>query len=418
MVLHISRNKLRIEASRSLSTSTSIFDNIKLKIASALTSSLSPTDRDRLLKSLNINVSGQDQHNLDTQQEEILQQGKINNSIGEAVAAAIAKEAAKNKTLAEKQKDDIWKQAEKATMERVKNDLLIQERRLAMERWQKELEAEKKRVAQEEITALAPVPTAAAMVEGDRNEDMHHPILGPIVVDLGYKRIHLASAQALSSIPIWEKQRVYRHDRAKGMASDKMKSLELGLPGIIALHESVDGKLSILDGQHRVGMMTILQEKANDGHLQLNLNQILVEVFPSTSSDDHAQDIFTIINKAEPVKLVDMPGVAKVQDRRIINDASSLIHETFPDMFKPSQRCRTPHLNVDNLRDAIFAAGIIKKHNLKTKNALLQWMLDKNEELGNRYRKDDSHPNVSESAMAKSKKFGFFLGLDAAWLYE
>jgi len=48
------------------------------------------------------------------------------------------------------------------------------------------------------------------------------------------------------------------------------------------------------------------------GHLQLNLNQILVEVFPSTSSDDHAQDIFTIINKAEPVKLVDMPGVAKV----------------------------------------------------------------------------------------------------------
>jgi hypothetical protein len=312
MVLHVSINKLRIEASRSLSTSTSIFDNIKLKIASALTSSLSPTDRDRLLKSLNINVSGQDQHNLDTQQEEILQQGKINNSIGEAVAAAIAKEAAKNKTLSEKQKDDIWKQAEKATMERVKNDLLIQERRLAMERWQKELEAEKKRVAQEEITALAPVPTAAAMVEGDRNEDMHHPILGPIVVDLGYKRIHLASAQALSSIPIWEKQRVYRHDRAKGMASDKMKSLELGLPGIIALHESVDGKLSILDGQHRVGMMTILQEKANDGHLQLNLNQILVEVFPSTSSDDHAQDIFTEINKAEPVKLVDMPGVAKV----------------------------------------------------------------------------------------------------------
>jgi len=412
MVLRISRNILRTEASRSLSTSTSIFDNIKLKIASALTSSLSTTDRDRLLKSLNINVSGQDQQHLDNQHEENVQQGKINNSIGEAVAAAIAKEAAKNKTLAEKQKDDIWKQAEKATMERVKNDLLIQERKLAMERWQKELEAEKKRVAQEEINA----PT----VEGDGNEDMHHPVLGPTVVDLGYKRVHLASAQALSSIPIWEKQRVYRHDRAKGMASDKMKSLELGLPGIIALHESVDGRLSILDGQHRVGMMTILQGKANDGHLQLNLNRILVEVFPQSSSatDDHAKDIFTEINKAEPVKLVDMPGVAKVQDRRIINDASSIIHENFPDMFKPSQRCRPPHLNVDNLRDSIFAAGIIKKHNLKTKNALLQWMLEKNEELGNRYRKDDSHPNVSETAMAKAKKFGFFLGLDAAWLYE
>jgi|TARA_B110000093_G_C12929465_1_gene392800 hypothetical protein len=125
MVPHVSRNLLRTETSRSLSTSTSIFDNIKLKIASALTSSLSPIDRDRLLKSLNINVSGKDQRHLDNKHEENLQQGKINNSIGEAVAGAIAKEAVKNKTLAEKQKDDIWKEAEKATMERIKNGLLI-----------------------------------------------------------------------------------------------------------------------------------------------------------------------------------------------------------------------------------------------------------------------------------------------------
>ena len=432
MIFQISRSRSRLSSrsipSQSLSTSTSIFANLKLKIASSLTSSLSASDRDKLLESLGINVSEQDQKHLEIKHHENQQKGTINTSIGEAVAAAVAKEAAKNNALAAKQKDEIWKHAEKATMERVKNDLLIQERTLAMERWQRELEAEKKRVAQEEQVQEQDQDrdrekkqeiTATAATSAERDETMHHPVLGPTIVDLGYKRIHLASVQTLSAIPIWEKQRVYRHDRAKTMASDKLKSLELGLPGVIALHESVDGFLSILDGQHRVGMMTILQEKAPDGQAKLNFNQILVEVFPQSPSatDDHAQDIFTEINKAEPVKLVDMPGVAKIQHRRIINDASSDLHGNFPDMFKPSQRCRAPHLNVDNLRDAIFAAGIIEKHGFKSKNALLKWILEKNEEMGKKYRKEGSHSHP-QSALTKTKKFGFFLGLDSSWLYK
>ena len=35
------------------------------------------------------------------------------------------------------------------------------------------------------------------------------------------------------------------------MAQDKMKTLHLGMPGIIALHEDSNGALSIIDGQHR-----------------------------------------------------------------------------------------------------------------------------------------------------------------------
>ena len=57
------------------------------------------------------------------------------------------------------------------------------------------------------------------------------------MVDFGYKRIHVISTQKLAAIPIWEKQRVYRHDRAKLMAKDKLKSMDIGLPGVIALHE-------------------------------------------------------------------------------------------------------------------------------------------------------------------------------------
>ena len=344
-------------------------------------------------------------------------------------------------------------------MERVKHDLLIQERRVRLERWKMDVEAEKKeeesrkkrvRLAVSEgatdVRRVDGIDSAAASAADD-----HHPILGPAVLDLGYKRVHLASARSLAAIPIWEKQRVYRHDRAKLMATDKARTKELGFPGIISLHEGVDGRLVILDGQHRVGMMAILQERSgarkaarkmssssaeddpeaggsdDDGGSRLDLDRVLVEVFPQPSSSSpstHARDIFTEINKAEPVKLVDMPGIAKKSDRRTIDEAASKLVESSPAMFKPSQRCRPPHLNVDNLRDALFASDVLRRRDLRSARALLGWMEEKNRELKRRFKdgegKDggDGTMQLSKTALAKANKHNFYLGLDSSWLYQ
>mmetsp|Transcript_21364 Transcript_21364/g.29945 ORF Transcript_21364/g.29945 Transcript_21364/m.29945 type:complete len:101 (+) Transcript_21364:1032-1334(+) len=87
-------------------------------------------------------------------------------------------------------------------------------------------------------------------------------------------------------------------------------------------------------------MMAILQNDDNAQDLKFDLENILVEVFPQTSNSSRtlAQDIFTEINKAEPVKLLDMPGIAKDADRRLINKVSHKLNHLYPDMFKPSQR--------------------------------------------------------------------------------
>ena len=395
------------------------FSNLRLKIASTLTSTLSSTEKDQLLESLDIKVSNEDSQELEKYRQESREKGDINSTIGEAVAAAVAKEAAKGKALAEQRRKEIWEQATNATNDRIKLDLQIKQRKLAMERWEKDLDAEK--IAEREKTSESISSSSIDCMVPDE-----HPILGPTIVDLGYKRIHVTSAHNLSAIPIWEKQRVYRHERAKSMANDKLKSLDLGLPGVISLHESPDGKLSILDGQHRVGMLTILELKKKDDKFGLDMDQILVEVFQQSSaeSDTHAKDIFTEINKAEPVKLVDMPGVAKRTDRRIINEAASALSEMYPEMFKPSQRCRAPHLNIDNLRDNIFAAEIIKKHNIKSEKGLVKWIMEKNDELGKKFEKDPSNvsatasSNVSATALKKAEKFDFYIGLDMSWLYK
>lgn len=207
------------------------------------------------------------------------------------------------------------------------------------------------------------------------------------------------------------------------------------------------GALSILDGQHRVGMMSILQEKQrkktknSDGDdVTLDLDRVLVEVYPYNSEffqgdtedadshreaeERHAKDIFEEVNKAEPIKLVDMPGVAKGSERKALNDASERLAEKFPDMFSPSQRCRSPHLNVDNLRDAIFASEIMKRHNLKTARALEAWMMEQNAALAKKYESeggdddDGAQYKVPAAALKKARKFGFYLGLDSSWLYN
>jgi len=426
-----------------MNIASSYIFSIRLKIATSLTSSLPQNDREHLLTSFGMpsksNSQTEQQQQKNQQVDEAEEPAIVKLSIGEAVAEAIAKEASKHDSIMEKERIKIFQQAEKAALQRVQNDLLLRERKLALQRWEKELEEEKRREKENESEMMEEkeeaqqeqeklVPMQAKEKEADYN-DHHHPILGQVLMDFGYKRLHVASAKKLSAIPIWEKQRVYRHDRAKVMANDKMKTLELGLPGVVALHETPDGTLSIIDGQHRVGMLTILESKKSVSggkkqvnNAQLNLDQILVEVFPqkSSSSSTHAKDLFTEINKAEPVKLVDMPGVAPTKDRRIIDDAAMSLQDKYPEMFKPSQRCRPPHLNIDNLRDAIFASGVLKKYDLKNKTSLLKWMQEMNDIMAKKYEMGggDVIFDGNKNALLKAKKFGFYLGLDLSWLHS
>jgi len=179
-------------------------------------------------------------------------------------------------------------------------------------------------------------------------------------------------------------------------------------------------------------MMTILEEQkqgATDKDSFFDLDRILVEVYPETTTTNnnnnnnstaHAQDIFLEINKAEPVKLVDLPGIALTKAARsTINGGATRLQEAFPEMFKESQRCRAPHLNIDNLRDALFASDVVKRHGLKSPKALLDWMMEQNERLKKEYTSADSAKasSISQTALDKAIKFDFYLGLDSSWFY-
>ena len=167
-------------------------------------------------------------------------------------------------------------------------------------------------------------------------------------------------------------------------------------------------------------MLKLLEDQEKEGS-EFDYDRILVEVYPQRDDleeEKHAKDIFLEVNKAEPVKLVDLPGIAKASDRKIINEGAAKMQEQFPDMFKPSQRCRPPHLNIDNLRDALFASNVIERHSLKSAKALEKWMVEQNKLLASKFQAEEAQKLVSPTALKKAMKYQFFLGLESGWLYN
>jgi hypothetical protein len=404
---------------------TGYFGALRWKAANVLTSTLPEEEKNQLLEKLGSHASSSEKNEEDDDaidaknSDDEDDQQHLSHSIEEAIAFAKAQEAERFEERWEEEKEALIAEAEEAARRRIESDLEIQRRQLAFEAWKKDLEREKQQEASANA-AQSPMTASPSSFAAQKEEALgEHPILGPVVADLGFKRIHLVSSRALAAIPVWKKQRIYRHTRAKSMAKDKLKTLDLGLPGVIGVFEAKDGSLKIIDGQHRIGMLKVLEEKAAAD--DFDFEQILVEVYPQKedqTEDVHARDLFLEVNKAEPVKLVDLPGVAKAADRKVINEGADRLQEKYPDMFSPSQRCRAPHVNIDNLRDALFASNAIQRHNLKTSKALEQWMLGQNELLASKFQLEENRKMVPATALKKAEKYDFYLGLDSSWLYN
>jgi hypothetical protein len=427
-----------VDTTSILNSAAGFFSMMRWKAATALTASLPEKERRQLLDSLYQNGIPPKPLPLETKDiaAPVVTDLEMKNSIAEAVAAARAEESRRHAEKWEREKEALLLEAQAAATARIESDLAIQKRRLAFEQWKEQVEAEKKAlsnsppanavllkdtIATETVIADSEPSNQTLAVPVENAVTIEpHPILGACLLDLGYKRVHVVSASALAAIPVWKEQRIYRHDRAKAMAADKLKTMHLGMPGVIGLYEDTQGRLSILDGQHRVGMFTILASKQKDGADGM-LDRILVEVYPQLDHHDeaHAQDIFLEINKAEPIKLVDMPGIAKVGDRKILLDATESLYEKYPDMFSASQKCRPPHLNRDNLRDALFAANVIARHEIKSSKQLEEWILQQNELLVAQFAADPkTAAHVPKTALDKSHKFRFYLGVNSTWYFN
>lgn len=133
-------------------------------------------------------------------------------------------------------------------------------------------------------------------------------------------------------------------------------------------------------GQHRVGALKMLME---EDVLLPGANLILVEVFPVKEEAD-VKRLFTEINTAQPVSIIDLPDMADAMEKEIINGAAEKLRIDFPAMFKASTNCRLPHVNIDNLRDTLFKSNVVGRTGVSTADQLVEWVLAKNAAIGQR----------------------------------
>lgn len=97
------------------------------------------------------------------------------------------------------------------------------------------------------------------------------------------------------------------------------------------------------------------------GHWDADVRNVVIDVF-TIKSEEEISDLFKEINSSEPVRLVDMPDEGASDNiRQVITEAAEILQTKYSEMFKPSARCRPPHLNIDNLRDDLFQNDIIKR---------------------------------------------------------
>ena len=112
-------------------------------------------------------------------------------------------------------------------------------------------------------------------------------IQGPCVADLGYKRIHIASARVLtSSVPVWCHQRPCDPDRIRVICDAFYRENDTTIPqllGTVCIYAlPVGGRVEVglFDGQHRVQAMAMLLRRR-----QVRFESFILSspVYPSSS---------------------------------------------------------------------------------------------------------------------------------------
>lgn len=104
----------------------------------------------------------------------------------------------------------------------------------------------------------------------------------------------------------------------------------------------------------------------------------------------------------------------------ILTEAIETLAKLKPDMFKPSSRCKPPHLNIDVLRDDLFQSDFLQRHSLLTSSDLITKLHELNQKQKGAIAQTQTGEmsKSMQSATQKAFEHDFFLGLDKAWMYK
>ena len=119
---------------------------------------------------------------------------------------------------------------------------------------------------------------------------------------------------------------------------------------------------------------------------------------------------------------------ASTEVKEIIDSTTGDLTEVFSEMFKPSLRCKPPHLHEAVFRDDVFQSEIIIRRNMKTALDLHKLVKATNDKYSKRSDQEwedillqnglfKSKGKLLTEAVKKARSNKFFLGLDPSWMH-
>ncbi len=253
---------------------------------------------------------------------------------------------------------------------------------------------------------------------------------GTLLQRMPTSNVYLISSAVLArNMPVWYLQRPVDSERVHEIVQTLERRSEAPwLPGVISCFQLTSTGDSGTGGaaRRRMSVGTIQTHGVIDGqHRLIACNTwhlkggkpvpLLVQVYRLQHADEIKQ-LFLELNKAESIQEVDLPDSLAPPVRLIIQKAVQALQEQYPAMFKPSARCRAPHVNAAVLRDQIFQSRARQLGKISSASSLLSLIQAANSRLAQ--RKDSDWPVRLRAALKKAKLHDFFIGLDIAAAIE
>lgn len=245
--------------------------------------------------------------------------------------------------------------------------------------------------------------------ESEEEEEVNEPenesdILGNLMFENQHVKFYLSNAKRFVNIQIWAGQRPLDNEHIKSLARELTKQGHV--VGTFKVVRSSDGKVRLLDGQHRIyAIKEILK-------IQPNFNcDLIIELYETDRLESNSTlRLFEKANNVLNVKPEDMPHKSALS---IVDKLSTAFKLIFKDL-EEDQRCNRPYIHKRKLFQKLKRA--FQEYDID-EDGLYARILEYNE--FNRKTKLDTI-DLGNTSINKCKASGCYLGFDPdlSWLGE
>jgi hypothetical protein len=239
--------------------------------------------------------------------------------------------------------------------------------------------------------------------ESDSEGENQTDILGNLIFENAHVKLYVTRAKKfVTTVKVWIGQRPLNRDHVMKLAKEFTKQGHV--MGTFKVVRSEDGKIQLLDGQHRVSAINEILK------LQPEFNcDLIIELYETDRLESNST--LKLFEKANNVLNVKPEDISHKSALSVVDKLSSQFKLVFKDV-EDGKRCIRPYIDKRKLFEKLKKA--FEDHDID-EDSLYRQIMERNE-----YNKKNLQDvaDLARSSIDKCKVSGCYLGLEKYWMEE